>query len=279
MRFAALMSLDLSRAILTEDGVLTGMSTQTQTHPRFGTDAYEARVEIPLTGQAADLAHHLQQEGGSVGRICVALRSTLGQLQCEAFGDSETQVSVAGGGLQVVSLMTTLGNEHGPEVIRAIRRLSGQQRLRVAHAGIFPEAAKVRALPLRLRPVEYRIDYEKLGDTALERILAGNGSGRTVLHDARSELRRSLGTLSPREFFLGQFDLDEILEHHVIVEPASVRGEAPTGVIHGSARLFHADRNEPHRRQAEIWNSNGEPEPLEELMFTGTAYQPSLQRE
>lgn len=273
--------------MVTGDGILQGLSAKAETHPRFGTDFYEGLVHIPLPPTQERLANMLLEAKGELGRTCPALRSTLGQLGVEGMGDEDNlQIKVipkTGEGSRGEECKTHLEvltrfsawNEQGEEAIDALRTALPTHELHVAWAGLLPHAAKVGSMQMHLRPVEFSIDFTRFGGREqLLRILDGKVSARGSLEHSRMRIRDELRMLESGGFFLGEFDVDHVLDEIILIEPTTHVGDRETGVVHGGARLFHPDREERLRRQLEVKNRNGRAESLEGLVFTGIAYRP-----
>lgn len=271
---------ETSGAYTTLDGKVTGVSSFHQTHPEFGTPAREIRVAIPLRNTESVLAEAIHDH--DIGTIVIALRSTVGQLGVEAFRDSSTELMIRDSFLVAETLITPW-SEHGQQTIEEILRISQTDSgASIAHAAILPSASRIRRREMQLRQeISYAIDFDTLvARGELEAIVTGKpGVGRSIFQ----ERRRKTGPvheLAPGAFLLGQFDVDERLERVIVINPDSHRAatpDVPTGIIHGTARIFHAHRDEPQRRQAEVRNCNGGTEKLEGLIFTAEEYAPALQ--
>lgn len=264
-------------ALVTEDGVLTGMSDAVDTHPLYGSDARMIQVKVPLRWPEGCLAWNIH-DGSVPGAIQFSIRSFAAQSGLEGFEQETTEIGFDANGLVIETLVTDLSDRTHGRLLRALRQLADGKRTPIVRAILTPKDSAIRSdepveefLPgVKTKPhiqsVLYPLEdmhYEipRMSVEQLRAIFETRASGRKLLGAFRREKKGLPSHLDPGGFLVGQINVGHLTHHAMLDRETVINGETSTTIVHGHSRLLDADRPESNR-QIEIVNVNGTVEPL-----------------
>ena len=286
-----------SEALVTKDGVITGMGNHPDSHREYRTGAYGLRVQIPLSREEQFLAQRVLKNRG-MGMLRLVVRSCIAQLGVDAFHPDVTDVRIQSGHMVVETLVANYSTDPGNHIMDALRAVSNHGRAKFARAAILPESATlsaqriddalvartirapgavvvetkgvdVLALPLR-HDFHYAFQYDQLPHDRLIRMIMGNG--RDVLRSARPPRDGLPEVLRPHGFFVGAIDID-YTKYHLVLEPETIRNGVSSPLVHGQSCVLDSERTGTEGPvQVELRNINGTPETLSNLSMCARVY-------
>ncbi len=270
------MELSPSEALVTSDGVLTGMSDIPDTHSIYKSDARMIQVKVPLRWQEQLLAEKIQS-GSVPGSIQFSIRSFAAQSGLEGFEQETTEIGFDANGLVIDTLVTDLSDRTNGRLLRALRQLADGKYTPIVRAILTPKDSAIRSdqpveefLPdIESKPIQsilypledmhYEIPHMTVAQ--LRAIFETRASGRKLLGAFRRERKGLPSHLDPGGFLVGKINVGHLKHHAMLDRETVINDETSTTIMHGNSRLLDADRPEANR-QIEIVNVNGTPEPL-----------------
>jgi hypothetical protein len=282
-----------SEALVTGDGVLTGMSDICDTNELYRSDARMIRIEIPLTMQEFNLAEQIVEDKIR-GSIQYSIRSFLAQIGLHGFEASTTEPSVHFSTLtlRVDTLITDVAERAQSKVLKTLRLLANGKHAPVVRAVLVPEAAvqysgitfdeagmpmkKPQTVDIALENMHY--EFPGLTSENIRIMIETRASGRRLLGQYRVEKEGIPTHLPPGGFFVGKIKVDHPTHHLFLNEETVFNGGTCRNLLHSCSPLIDARRPEPDR-QVEIANVNGAPEPLEGRFVRAKVYRAAQNQE
>ena len=291
----------LELAHVTCDGSITGVSDTRQTHPVFGTDAYEVEFRTHLRLDQLRSAHAIicEEKEGEIKPM--VLRSSIGQLAMNAGDPHTTNFYLQGDVLVGQTLLTHLNGARSERVFEAMLTLARDRykTIFLGRAAILPSAARLGKaelqeliregelvlsddagitdtgellLPLEGKQHQFSKHMSKL--EVLDELL--RGSGREVLKAHRSTPSNIPKHLKPNRFLVGNVHISTPQHHMFLRSVTLIRGllskifhTEAVGLIAGRTNLNSGDR------QFEIKNAGDTSVVTKDVRIVADVYHPA----
>lgn len=260
--------------LATHDGVVTGMSHNTQKHPLYGTDAFDVSVRMPLTGIEKLYAAELLDLRKNIETIRFSIRSWAAQLGLAAFNPECTDIRLRDSCLEIDTLVSDIANEDDNILLSSLRRNAEKKSSKIGRTVLLHPSAQIgeKHLPLDIQS-HFRFDRTKLNSNELQKIWLG-ASGREAILAIRRDLGKIPDVLLAGQYLVGTVDANT--ENNCwLLEPDLMRGDRTVPVLHDQSCLFDPLRT-VGKRQVEIRNTNGIEESLHNISIKVSVYRTNL---
>lgn len=258
----------MNHAYITPEATLEDLQ-HLKPHPVFGTPSMHATFRIKLNNSAAQLAEEILKH--RTGQIRWHVRSALAQLGLEAFGDEYSECFLRGNRLIMDTHLTDLRVPDRSPTLEALRYLFHTKKkgsFRVAHAGLFPDAARQGKVSF---PIEaaYRLD-RMFGHEEIEQMLSG--SARKWIEDHRYSVPVP-ETIDQGAYFLGGIDVRGHNGHTVLLDPVVEVDGTESLLGQSQSPILQKKRSGSGYRQVEIKHRGRKAVPVSAVRVTGSVFE------